>query len=229
MTTPMSYGPVPGSTDEPPVWQPPALATDASGAPPHDPTVPGPTGPGPVVDAPAASAFGLPEAARRGPAAIGAPRRATSTTVLLLAATMIAIAGVSFATGRVTATGQTGTGSTNFARTGGVPGQNGIPGVGALPSGAPALGFGRGEDGGAFGSATVTGTVVSVTSTSITIQLTDGRTETIAIGSSTSYYTQAAASSGAVTTGSKVIVQTGSTGSTAGGTRTATSVTVTSK
>jgi hypothetical protein len=84
-------------------------------------------------------------------------------------------------------------------------------GFGANASGAPD--FARGGDDG-FGprAATVTGTVVSITSSSITIQTAGGQTETIAIGSSTTYHSQTAATSSDVTTGATVVVQTSRTG-----------------
>jgi hypothetical protein len=82
----------------------------------------------------------------------------------------------------------------------------------------------------------VTGTVVSVSGSSMTIQLTDGQTVQIAIGSSTTYHNQTAATSSNVAAGDSVQVQVsgGNDGANAGassaassGTRTATDVTVT--
>lgn len=162
----------------------------------------------------------------------GVARRANSVTTLLLVSTMIALGGVAFAAGRVTATGQSGTGQTTTGING-AGGQDGVPNLGPNASGVPNLDFG-GRDGGLNGpGGTVTGTVTSVTSTSITVQLADGQTVTVALGSATAYHVQTAGTSSSVTTGSTVTIRTtgsdraaavASAGTT---TRTATDVTVT--
>jgi hypothetical protein len=144
------------------------------------------------------------------------------------------LGGISFAVGRVTAAGQSGTGSSTAA------GANGFPGFGANASRSPIIGPGGVNGDLTSGTATVSGSVVSVTSGSITIQEANGRTVTIATGSSTAYHNQTSASGTDVTTGATVIVQTSATGAQSGsgpasasaspgtnGTRTATSVTIT--
>jgi hypothetical protein len=108
---------------------------------------------------------------------------------------------------------------------GGFPGANASGSLGAFGGGAA---FG--------GSASVTGTVVSVTDSSMTLQLADGQTVQIATGSSTTYHNQTAGTSASVAAGNTVQVQVsgGSAGagasasaSAGAGTRTATDVTVT--
>jgi hypothetical protein len=87
----------------------------------------------------------------------------------------------------------------------------------------------------------VTGTVVSSTANSITIQLAGGQTETVATGSSTTYNTTTPASSSAVVAGATVTIQTSGPGAVTGSapaagaspetaaTRVATAVTITGK
>ncbi len=216
MTTPMDQGSVLQPADvEAPVWQPPMPESEpipaANNAEPGAPTV--------------AAAV---HTTRRAPV-----RRANSVTVLLLVSAMVAIGGVAFAVGRASSTGQTGTGQT----TNGLGNQNGLPALG--PNGSGDLNFAPGARNGFGGriddgAATVTGTVVSVTSTSITVQLPDGQTVTLATGSSTTYHTQTAASSGDVTAGAAVTIKTSvaaaaSASPGTGTTRTATDVTITSR
>jgi hypothetical protein len=146
------------------------------------------------------------------------PRRANLVTVLLAVSAMIALGGVSFAVGRMASTG----GSTIQSTVGGANGQpaggNGLPGVVPNASGAP-LGPGGGLPGGglpgggtsaalAAGSRTVSGTVVSVSSNSITVRQANGQTITIATGSSTTYHSQTPATAADVTAGATVVVQT---------------------
>jgi hypothetical protein len=204
--------------DEPPVWQPLPVTEPVNASTADDPAT------GTVYEPVAASA---PRAGRSKVA-----RRANSVTGLLLVSTMVALGGVAFAAGRVTATGQSGTGQTTTGING-ANGQNGVPNFGPNASGVPNLELG-GRDGGLNGpGGTVTGTVTSVTSTSITVQLADGQTATVALGSSTTYHTQTAATNSDVTQGSTVTIRTtgddraaavASAGTT---TRTATDVTVT--
>ena len=224
MTSPTMQGPLPQPADSAaPVWQPEPAAAEAV-APIDDVTL--------VSDAVPAE---RPHAARRPPA-----RRANSVTVLLIVSAMVALGGVAFAVGRVTATGQSGTGQTTVNGANGAPGANGLPAFGPNASGQPELGFG-GRDGGLGGAATISGTVVSVTSSSITVQLANGQTVTVATGSSTTYHAQTAATSSDVTQGATVAVKTSGSGivtnqgSSASaspgtaGTLTATDVTITGK
>ncbi len=122
----------------------------------------------------------------------GPARRTSSTTALLVVAALVAFGGVGFAAGHLTGSGQTGTSTGNFRAF--AAGASGAPGAAA-----------RGALGGTF---TVTGTVVSVSADSITIQLASGSTETIATGSSTTYHNQTAGSTSDLAAGQTVQVQT---------------------
>ncbi len=122
----------------------------------------------------------------------GPARRASSTTGLLVVAALIAFGGVGFAAGHLTGSGQTSAGSPNFSA------------FRANASGAPDAA----ARGALAGALTVTGTVASVSADSITIQLADGSTETIATGSSTTYHNQTAGSSTDLAAGQTVQVQT---------------------
>jgi hypothetical protein len=167
-------------------------------------------------------------------------RRAGSTTALLAIAAMVALGGIGFAVGRATAPDRSGTVTTNAATA------NGVPVQGAAPSGAAALGAipsglagglddrgGPGVDGRLDdGAPTITGTVVSVSSSSMTIKLATGQTVTVATGSSTVYHAQTTAASTDVTAGASVVVQTSAATSTtagAAGSRTATNVIITAR
>ena len=174
-------------------------------------------------------------AARRAPA-----RRANSVTALLVISAMVALGGVAFAVGRVTSTGQSGTGQAAAGVANGQNDQIGVSGFGPNASGAPGLALAGRAGGFGGGSGTISGTVMSVTPGSITIQESTGQTVTVSTGSSTAYNTQVAAASSDVTTGATVLIQTTTTSAAAAagspsasaspGTtiaRTATSVTIT--
>jgi hypothetical protein len=152
--------------------------------------------------------------------------RSRSVPALLSVAALVAIAGLCFAFGRVSAPSQSTSAGAN--------GANGLPA--ALGSGAPGdLGANRGA--GAGGLSSVTGTVVSVSGSSITVQLADGQTVQVATDSATTYHSQTAATIASVATGSTVQVQVSggtqpnaaasASPSSSGITRTATDVTVT--
>jgi hypothetical protein len=232
MTTPLDQGTVFQPADaDPPIWQPPLLASDPL-APErlalesHASVDDAPQGDPPVVQ--------VAPATRRPPA-----RRANSVTALLLISSMVALGGVAFAVGRVTSGGQSGTGQTTTDNA--LAGQNGLPGVAPNASGQPNFDL-AGRDGGGFGAGTISGTVTGITSTSITIKEANGQTVTVATGSSTAYHSQTAATSSDVTTGATVTIQTTGTGATTTSgsasasaspgtttTRTATDVTITAK
>jgi hypothetical protein len=231
MTTPNESRTFPQPpTGEAPVWEPPQSQTDALS--PSEDSARGDASTDETATR--VTAAGSTAPGRLPPAA----RRANSTTALLALSAVIAAAGIGFAVGHVTGSGGSATGQTNV--TGISRGPNGLPAIGAIASGVPAFGD-RLRDGGlAPGNGTLTGTVVSVTSNSITIRLATGQTETIATGSSTTYHAQTSASSGDVTAGATVIVQTSGTGlpdagsaassaAPVAGARTATSVTITGK
>jgi hypothetical protein len=132
------------------------------------------------------------------PSTVSASRVAArgAGSVLLAVAALIAVGGVTFAVGRLTApaaatTRGPGTGAGN----------------GAFPGGQ---GGGRqGGLGGLFGAGglTVRGTVTATTTSGITIRLANGTTITIPTDGSTTYHRQAAASSGDVATGTEVVVE----------------------
>jgi hypothetical protein len=139
------------------------------------------------------------------------PAKTDRTTVaLLLVAAFIAVGGVGFAVGHVTATGGTA------AATSAPGGRGGFTGFGRnFPSLAPGEtlnpgGFGGGRTGGLGGVAGVggvTGTVQAVTPTSITIQEASGTSVTIDLSGNTTYHSEAAAASGDVKIGTSVTVQ----------------------
>lgn len=164
--------------------------------------------PDPVSDeAHAAEPVMLPPVASRRP-------RSRAVPGLLSIAAAIAIGGLAFAAGRMTVGG-----TTTADAFGG--------GAGAFPAASgPAD---RGGFGG--GTATVEGTVVSVSDGQLTIETSDGRTVTLATGGSTTYHAQGAASSSEVTTGQSVSVQVaqpvGGPGSSTSGTSSARDVTIT--
>jgi hypothetical protein len=154
------------------------------------------------------------------------PRRRTgSVTGLLAVAALVAVGGVAFAIGHATGGGGTGSNS----------GGNGDPGQ-VVPNGSfVANGSFMPGDPGGRGTATITGTVVSVSADSITLKLSSGQTVTIAIGSSTTYHSQASASSSDVAAGDTVSIKTsgggvapGASPSAQAGNLTATDVTITS-
>jgi len=132
-----------------------------------------------------------------------------SGTILLAVAGLVAVAGVAFAGGRlsappaVAANGGTRTG--NFPVGSFAPG-GGFRGGGAFPSGG-AAGLTRSID--------VRGQVTAVTADSITIQTDTGTDVTLPINSSTTYHSATAATSSSVTVGSTVVIEPG-TGTAAG-------------
>ena len=160
------------------------------------------------------------------------PKRASSTSILLVVAALVATAGIGFAIGHTT--GGSTTDSSNL-------GANGFP-VGVDASGRPNFGAG-GPNGAGLGSATISGTVVSSTADSLTIKTADGQQVTVALGASTAYHSQASSANTDVAVGASVVVTTSnsatatgtaagavpSAGTAGGGTRTATDITVTGK
>jgi hypothetical protein len=130
-------------------------------------------------------------------------KRDSSTMILLLIAGMVAIGGIAFAAGRVTAptaaaaavpSGALGFG--NFPRGSLAPGQTFNPGGG----------LGRGGVGGGLGGG-VTGTVQSISGSTLTLLLSTGSTVTIDLSGSTTYHNETAGSSSDVKVGTKVQVQ----------------------
>ena len=131
------------------------------------------------------------------------PRSGPSILSILLAlGFLVAVGGVAFAAGRLTA--PTTTGGTRFA--------NGQGGGFAGGQGGQGGAFGGGNGGAVGGLAgaaglTVHGTVSSVTATSITLTLASGTTVTIPTSTTTTYHRQDSAAQTDVKVGSQVLVQ----------------------
>jgi hypothetical protein len=140
------------------------------------------------------------------------PGRAGRTlNLLLILAALVAIGGVAFAVGRTTAPrtaavagpgGGTGGGNAGAGNFGGGNFGGGNFG-GPRGSGAP------GGPGGAFGGRTagIRGTVTAISPTTITIQIANGATISLAIDGSTTYHREVAGAATDVATGREVIVQ----------------------
>jgi hypothetical protein len=135
------------------------------------------------------------------PAMTAAParRRRDPLTMIMFVAAFIALAGVGFAVGRVTAPAATAT----------VGGRGGngfnFPNGGSFApgaSGAGGAGLGR-----FAGGVSIRGTITEVTADHITLKLTNGSTVTIPVDSNTAYHHQTSATSSDVTSGASVIVQ----------------------
>jgi len=127
-----------------------------------------------------------------------------TTTALFMVGALVAIGGIGFAVGHATAPAassalDTTNGSAAFDR-------GNFPSLapGQTFGGLPALGAGLG---GALGSG-ISGTVQSISGTTLTILEANGSTVTIDLAGSTTYHGQASAGSGDVKVGSTVTVQT---------------------
>jgi len=137
------------------------------------------------------------------------PAKQDRTTVaLLLVAAFVAVGGVGFAIGHVTA------GSGSATPTSALGARGGPGGFGRnIPSLAPGQTFntsqfGGGRTGGLGGvTGGVTGTVQAVTPTSVTIQESSGTSVTIDLSGSTTYHGETSAGSADVKIGSSVTVQ----------------------
>ena len=117
--------------------------------------------------------------------------------ILLAVAALVAVGGVTFAIGRVTAPAAAAT-------TRGAFGAGGFgAGTGAGAAGAGALG-GRGGFG---GGVLITGTVDSISGSTMTLKETNGSTVTVNLAGTTTYHSQAAATAADVTTGKQVQVE----------------------
>ena len=139
------------------------------------------------------------------------PRRRVDLPAILLAlAAIVAVGGVAFAVGRVTApTTPTRTGLGNQFG-GGTGGGNGGTGGGNGPGGNGAGGFGgNGNLGRLLGSGgiSIRGTVVAVTADHISLKLASGTTIDIPITSDTTWHRQSPASSTDATSGVSVLVE----------------------
>lgn len=133
------------------------------------------------------------------------PRRTVSwVNVALALAVLVAIGGVAFAAGRLTAPATAFTGPDGFV------GRNGFQGNGNAPSFAPGQGgFGPGGFNGGFaaGGLSIEGTVDSVDADSMTIRLASGETIEVALDGDTTYHAQANATASDIESGGSVIVR----------------------
>lgn len=142
----------------------------------------------------------------------GTARRGRSgmwINVALGAAVLVAVAGVAFAVGRVSAPATAagaGLGG-NGGNGGNGQGRGGFNGYfpGGFQGGGQGGGQGRNFLGG--GGVTVEGTVEAVSPTTLTLKTAAGQTVQIALDGSTTYHEQAAATSSDVATGGKVLVR----------------------
>ncbi len=141
------------------------------------------------------------------------PAKQDRTTIaLLFIAALVAVGGIGFAVGHLTAPSANAAAPT-FARGG--FGRNG----GGLASLAPGQTFNPGALGGGFGGGAgrgglgggltgdVAGTVQSVSGSTMTIQLANGTTVTVDLSGSTTYHSTAPAAADQVKVGSSVTVQ----------------------
>ncbi len=124
--------------------------------------------------------------------------RSTLGTYLVAGALVVAVAGVAFAAGRLTA--PTGNGRLGQFGAGGQFGASGQFGAGGQA--------GTGGQAGLFGGGlSVRGTVSGFDGQTLTLTLASGQTTTIQLSGSTTYHTATTASASAVTTGSTVVVE----------------------
>ena len=165
---------------------------------PFAPVEPGPQagsqGPSPASSVPFSHTVSTP------PPPVIAPVKKTDRTfaILLAVGLLIAVGGVTFAVGRMTAPAAAAT-----TRGNGGFGNGGAGGTGAAGA-AGAAGLGRGGFG---GGVLVTGTVDSISGTTMTLKEANGSTVTVNLAGTTTYHAQAAATSADVTTGKQVQVE----------------------
>jgi hypothetical protein len=138
---------------------------------------------------------------------VGPAKRDRTTLMLLLVAALVAVGGIGFALGHLTAPGSSAAANPTGAR-GGFGGRD-------LPSLAPGqtfdtsqFGAGRGGVGGLGGvGGGVTGTVQSISGSAITIQEANGTSVTIDLSGNTTYHNETSAQAGDVKVGTSVVVQ----------------------
>lgn len=123
------------------------------------------------------------------------------TSLLLLLAGAIAVGGLAFAGGRLTAPAAASTGRAGSGQFAGGQGAGNGQGTGN--------GQGFPGRGGGFGGVSLSGKVSAVSADSITLQLASGTSITIPLDSKTAYHTATAATAGDVTVGSQVTVTPG--------------------
>jgi len=162
---------------------------------PFAPVEPGPQA-GSQVPSPASSVpFGHTVSTPPPPVIAPVKKGDRTFTILLAVGLLIAVGGVTFAVGRMTAPAAAAT-----TRGNGGFGNGGVGGTGATG----AAGLGRGGFG---GGVLVTGTVDSISGTTMTLKEANGSTVTVNLAGTTTYHAQAAATSADVTTGKQVQVE----------------------
>src|SRR5664279_2288727 len=184
---------------------------------PFAPVEPGPQGGSQVPSASSSAPFSHTVSTPPPPVIAPVKKGDRTFTILLAVGLLIAVGGVAFAVGRVTAPAAVATTRGGF----------GAGGFGA-GTGAAAGGAGRGG----FGGVLLTGTVDSISGTTMTLKEANGTTVIVNLASTTTYHAQAPATAADVTTGKQVQVQitgglgggagaaggaTGGTGATGGG------------
>jgi len=127
--------------------------------------------------------------------------RITVTSILLAVAAVVALGGVAFAVGRVTAPGAAANATTNSRLFGGAGQGRVFPGTNGLPNGGP-----LDRDGGGL---QLRGTITGVDGDTLTVQLANGNSIEVTTSSSTTYHRQVAGTAADVGSGSTVIVQVG--------------------
>ena len=129
------------------------------------------------------------------PVAVAAPRRGTPTwvNVALVAALAVAVGGVAFAIGRMTASSPT------------LSGPGGLVFGGQGPDGGPMTPGGPGRIG-VGGGLSIDGTVTAIDGDTLTVTTDTGETQAIELDDTTTYRTATEGTSGDITVGDKVEV-----------------------
>lgn len=137
-----------------------------------------------------------------------ARRSSRGTSLLMVVAGAVAVGGIAFAAGRLSAPAAATTG---FRGTGQLPGSVQAAGDGQLPGSGQVAPDGQAMPGrGGFGGGmSLQGTVTEVTAETITIELESGTPVTIPVDSATTYRTASPASAAAVAVGSEVAITPG--------------------
>jgi hypothetical protein len=125
-------------------------------------------------------------------------RRNRWLDVALGAAAVVAVAGIAFAAGRLTApTGRVADfGNGNF-------GNGNFPGASPAPGQTPGSGFG----GGFGGALSLQGSIIEVTADHVTLKLASGQTVQVPLDGSTAYHREAAAIASDLQTGAQVLIR----------------------
>jgi hypothetical protein len=156
--------------------------------------------------------LGKPRSGRKGKeqvttATIKPAKQDKTTLALLFVAALVAVGGIGFAVGHLTAP------AAASSSNGGSRGGNGANGGFARPSLAPGQTFNPGQFGGNGRNVTggltggITGTVESIDGSTLTLKLANGSTITIDLSGTTTYHNETAGTASDVTAGSTVIVQ----------------------